>query len=426
MKRWEEFLEHIASEMGVETVEKWAKPLRVVYFDAGNLYLEAQNTFQVTWFEHHVRPRAPLFLRNNKERPIKIHLSLANAPAPQEKKPWKPAFNLSPDSLQADCYFDSYFPGATNEVPFSLLKEALQQSLYNPVYLQGPEGVGKTHLLMACAFFLKSKNKKCFYVKASTFTQHLVAAIRSSSMHKLRGDYRKHDVLLIDNIDELAHRTATQEEFFHTFNALHVAGKQMIFAGRGHPSAIEGIEPRLTSRFEWGLLLHLQPLSKLELRQWLLKKCGQKKIALAPEAASFLLEELPALPLLSSALETLPSGSVSQEEVKKRIEALLETWKKKLITAEKIISATAEAFEINPSDMLGRSQSQNLSLPRQIAMYLCRKKLALPFTKIAHIFSRDHSTVMTSVKTIEKKMKELESAAPSHLHAVIPSIVNNL
>lgn len=414
MKQWEDFLGSVASEIGSEAMEKWVKPLKVVHFDAGNLYLEACDSFQLHWFEEHLRAKVRLLLHNNNQRPIKVHVSLG--PAPPEKKRWKPVLNLVSDSLKGNCRFDNYFPGKTNQVHFSLLQAALEKPTYNPIYLQGSEGVGKSHLLMASAFFLNSQNKRCFYVKAGTLTHHIVAAIRSSSMQKLRDIYRKHDVLLLDNVDELADRSATQEELFHTFNTLHTAGKQIILAGRKSPAEMEGIEPRLTSRFEWGLLLPFYPLTTPELQAWLAQ---QSPGALPPDVISFLLEQLPSLPSLLRALEIYKSkGPMTLDSAKKWIEPLLDIWKKKQLTPEKIVQTTAEHFEMGSSDILGRSQNQDCSLPRQIAMSLCRELLKMPFVKIADFFSRDHSTVMTSIKTLEKKMGEPGSAPLSHLRAI--------
>ena len=349
MKTWDEFLIKIATELGSVAFEKWVKPLKVVHFDAQNLYLEAKDAFAVNWFEHHLRPRCRSLLNNN-EKPIKVHLSMAGSTT-KKRLPWTPELRLASDTLKADCRFDTFIP-EKNENAVTLLKEGG----YNPIYLQGPGGAGKTHLLMALTFYLRAKGKECLFVKASTLTEHLVAAIRLGQMQKLRTFYRKHDVLLLDGIDELAGRLATQEELFHTFNTFHLAGKLMVFAGRARPCEMEGIEMRLTSRFEWGLVLKLEPLEQFR--------------------------------------------------------------PKKRLTPEEIIFLTAEAFEITGNDILGRAQSQDLTLPRQIAIYLCRKKLSLSYPKIGKIFSRDHSTIMSSVKTIVEKIKEPGSAISLQLQAI--------
>ncbi len=275
MKLWEDFLQIQVKSLGSEAIDKWAKSLKVVFFDAGNLYLEAQDSFQVNWFEEHLRPQIRQFFRNNNQRLIKVHLSMAGS-SPIDKKIWKPVLNLAGDSINAACRLETYFAGESNLMSFSLVKESLEKMIYNPIYLHGTSGSGKTHLLMAAFNFLTEQKKRCFYVTASTLTNHIVAAMRTGGMQKLRELYRQHDVLLVDDVHQLAHRSATQEELFHTFNALHVAGKQIILAGSGLPSQLDGIEPRLTSRFEWGLVLPLQVLAAQEQKEYYSSRAKEK------------------------------------------------------------------------------------------------------------------------------------------------------
>ncbi len=420
MKAWEEFLQGQVKELGSEAVDKWAKSLKIVHFDAANLYLEAQDSFQINWFEEYLRPLVRHSFHNNNQRPIKVHVSLANAPSSKDKKIWKPILNLAPDGLNPACKWETYFAGTTNQLSFASLKEALEKSSYNPIYLHGPEGIGKSHLLMAAAFYLTSQKKSCFYVTAGTLTNHIVAAMRTGAMQKLRDLYRQHDVLIVDDVHQLAHRSATQEELFHTFNTLHVAGKQIILAGSGLPSSLEGIEPRLTSRFEWGLVLPFLPLGDQERKTFFHLTAEQKKLSLPEEVVRFLLAELPSVKSLLSALEIIQhrKGKAELPMVQKWMEPLLEEQKRKALTPEKIIQSTAEAFEIRADDILGRSQNQECSLPRQVAMYLIRSMLKMPFLKIAEVFSRDHSTVMTSVKGIDKKIGEHDEVMLSLINQI--------
>lgn len=419
MKQWEDFLQSMASEIGSEAFDKWAKPLKVIHFDAGNLYLEAADSFQLAWFEEHLRPKARQLLKNHNQRPIKVHLSLANPLPLKEKKAWKPTLTLASDPIDPTFCFETYFPGKTNAFHFALLRESIEKKTYNPIYLQGPEGVGKSHLLAASAKALIAQNKSCLYVKASSLTYQIVAAIRSSGMQKLRDYYRKHDALIIDQIDKLANRSATQEELFHTFNALHLTGKLILLAGRKSPAEIEGIEPRLTSRFEWGLILPFLPLTAEERKEWFAKTCAERKLSLLKEVEIFFLENFMTIAHLTEALNRVPQGPfLSLDFVKGRIEPLIKKFQQMMLTPEKIIQITAEVFEIGASDLLGRKQDQTSSLSRQMAMYLCRDLLKIPFLKIGEIFSRDHSTVMTSIKNIEKKMKEHDNVILSQLQEI--------
>ncbi len=411
MKIWEEFLQNQVKDLGAGTIEKWAKSLKIVHFDAGNLYLEAADAFQVSWFEEYLRPKVQKFFKNNNQRPIKVHLSLASA-FMKPKKIWKPVLQLAPDPVDPASLLETYYPGKTNTLHFSLFKETLQNLSFNPIYLYGPSGCGKSHLLMGATSYLQAMGKTCLYIKAGTLTQHIVAAIRSSSMPKLRQFYRGQDALIIDDIHLLANRTATQEEFFHTFNALSIAGKQIILSGNDLPSRLGGIEPRLTSRFEWGITLPFFPLSTEEL-----KELVHQRSSLPKEIQDDLAAQFTTVADLLKASEILKKKK-DFSDMGKWLAPLLSHQKQKAITPEKIVQITAELFEISSPDILGKGQTKTLSLPRQIAMYFCRKNLKMPFLKIAEFFSRDHSTVMTSVKSVEKKIKEQNTVLLSYVNAI--------
>ena len=408
MKTWDEFLRDQEKTLGVEAIDKWARTLKIVDFDAANLYLEASDSFQVNWVEEHLRPKIVRFFKNNNGRSIKVHLSSGQI-GPKKKK-WQPVFTLSPDSINPNSTFKSYFAGDSNPTHFTLLKESVEKGGFNPIYLYGPQGCGKTHLLMAAANLLQEK--KCFYVTTDTLTNHLVAAIRNGGMKQLRQLYREQDVLLVDNIEELAHRNATQEEFFHTFNTLHVSGKQIILAGNTSPDKLHGIEPRLTSRFEWGLVLSFQSLSYPDRLSWI----EAQFLDLTQDVRQFLAREFESMRLLMAAARMAKAKPLSM--VQKNITHLLEEQQKRAITPEKIVKHVADCFGVRVADILGKAQSQEFSLPRQIAMYLCRLQLKLSFLKIGELFSRDHSTVITSVKSIEKRAGEQDKAVLSCLNKI--------
>ena len=417
MKAWEDFLILVAKELGKSTVNQWLKPLKVLHFDAGNLYLEAQDAFQSTWFEEHIRTKVRQSLLNNNGRPIKVHLAFTNAPQKTKKiGTWKPVLNLVPDNLDPKCLFETYILG--KNTPIQLFENAVKKALFNPIYIHGPHGSGKTHLLMATANFFKAKGISCFYVRAETFTEHVVAAIRNGAMQKFRDIYRNHDVLLIDDLHVISGRSATQEEFFHTFNTLHTAGKQIILSANLPPSRLIEIEPRLTSRFEWGLVLPSHQLEPLELQKLLCSRIQEAVFPLSQNVHEWLLSQFSSPPSLLRALDTLmlrahldkiDSSQIDPAKASFFLATLLEEEKKRLITVEKIVRTVGKVYGIKMTDILGKSQTQECVLPRQIAMYLCRTYLNMPFMKIAEHFSRDHSTVMTSVKIVRNKTEELKS-----------------
>ncbi len=410
VKEWSAFLDEHQKTVGSDAIERWARTLKILHFDAGNLYLEAIDPFQLNWFEQYLRPLIKKSFQTLNGRPIKVHLTLCGTPSKEAKKEWKPPLDLHPDSLLSNCTFQTFFPGTTNDFHFKLFYDTILKKTYNPVYVQGPTGVGKTHLLMAACHLLKEQNRTVFYIKADRLTQHIVAAIRSGAMTSLRELYRKHDVLVIDEIETLDGRSASQEELFHTFNTLHLAGKQILLSGDALPSDLKGIEPRLTSRFEWGLVLSFKALNFEDREAYLKDLLSRKKIVLEATVTQECLNLLPTIALLTRAADILEVRSQSTQPTLQLLHLwlspLIQEQQKKVLTSEAILQAVARHFDIHLEDLTGRSQTQEHTTPRQIAMHLCRTHLHLPYMKIADLFSRDHSTVMTSVKIIDKRIQD--------------------
>ncbi len=428
MQAWFDFLSSHEKHLGKESVDKWLRPLKVVHFDSGNLYLEAKDSFQVLWFEEHIRPLVKQSFINNNNRKVKVHITCCNEPQNffQKKKGEKPqpaSFALWNDPLNPNYTLDQFVAGESNILLFRLLNEIVHSKIslgsFNPIVLYGTAGTGKTHLLTALTQAFQQHGLKALYVRAETFTDHVVSAIRSSEMQQFRKHYRNIDLLLFDDIHILARRMATQEEFFHTFNALHIAEKQLIFTSNVAPSLLEEIEPRLVSRFEWGIQLHLDKLQKNELREVLTKRSTHVQCPLDDSAIDFIIDSFPAnLPSINKALDALilrihlsgktVSQPISRASAEKLLKDLIESEQEQAITPKKIVVAAAAHFGIRTEDILGKSHAQEFALPRQIAMYLCRSQLNLPFMKIGTVFSRDHSTVMSSVKQIQRRLEQFD------------------
>jgi len=405
MQVWEELLQRLSLELGPSVVAQWLRPLKVTQFDAANLYLEPQDPLQISWFEEHIRPRLKNRFLNNNGRPIRIHFL---APGTQKPTPSAtespPTFTIAPDKLDPEFTFEQFAPAPSNNVAFQLLS-TLDTPTYNPIYLFGPKDSGKTHLLTAAAAHLQKKGKKVFFAQASTFTFHVIQAIRLGQMQELRRIYRAIDVLCIDNIDQLARKISTQEEFFHTFNTLHTSGKQLLFTASRTPSQLEEIEERLISRFEWGLTLEI---GKTDSRTLLAKKAPLWNFTLSPEILSLLSEKFPLRPILAlQALSLRGKGMhLTPEKVLFLLKDLLEQETDKALSPEKIIKAVADHYGVKSEDILGKSQTKDLVLPRQVAMYQCREHLKIPFQAIGKIFGKDHSTVMSSVRHVQKCVDE--------------------
>jgi len=398
MEAWQQFITQLEKELGPAVVKEWIPKL--VRFDAGNLYLEARDSFQISWFEEHVRPRLKGLLNNN-QRPIKIHISTVNKQSP-EKREEPRVLSFKPSSIDPEMTLENFVPSQQNLVVHKLLTEA---NPFNPIYLYGPKGVGKTHLLMGTALALKKTGKRVFFIRAETFTEHVVQAIRLGQMQEFRKVYRDIDVLIIDDIHIFSRKAATQEEFFHTFNTLHTMGRLILISANVAPMQLSEVEPRLISRFEWGISLGVV---KSETKVILEKKAALWNMSLTDELLHFLLEKFPKDPILALQALTLrckgepPSCLVAERVLKD----LLEKEQENALTPDKIVKSVAAHYGITSEDLLGKSQMKEYAFPRQVAMYLCREKLKIPFQKIGELFKRDHSTVMGSVKQIQKAIDE--------------------
>ncbi|MBA3237115.1 MAG: chromosomal replication initiator protein DnaA [Parachlamydiaceae bacterium] len=437
MEAWENFLKHQEEELGVATVQKWLRPLKLLHFDACNLYLEAKDSFQINWFEEHIRPKILSTLYNNNKKRIKVHLTTSKPSSEkteqnlsgkgrasnQESTPQQKT-ELTFDTIDPNFSFENFVEPSSSPLPVRLCSslDGTPQLTFNPIYIYGDAGAGKTHLLMATALHLQKQGLKVIYARADTFTEHVVSAIRSGEMKDFRQAYRSADVLIVDDVQVFARKAATQEEFFHTFNTLHLSGKQIILAANCAPQGLTNIEARLISRFEWGISIPLGNMSQSELMMMLEKKAKAFHFPLSNVISTFLLETfksgtksltraLQAL-ILRTHLDSTGSHSadtlISLPQAKALLNDLIVEEQKIVLTPVKIIHLVCDHFGIRPEDLLEKSQSRDRVLPRQIAMYFCRKELQMPFLKIAELFSKDHSTVMSSVKLMQKALDNSE------------------
>lgn len=431
MKAWKTFIESQTTELGTDAVEKWLKTLRIVDFDACNLYLEAKDAFQANWFEEHIKPKVHKLLINNNRKRIKVHLSLANdvAKPVRLKKGKKPPkvieekFHLNFDPLDSLCTLSNFVVSPSNFLTYKVISQlaksestndAMPLNNLNPIYLCGNVGAGKTHLLMAAAALFREQGKHVIFSRAQTFTDHLVSAIRAGEISQFRQLYRNTDLLMIDDVHLFSRKGATQEELFHTFNTLHTAGKQIILGADCHPNELQHIEPRLVSRFEWGIVLSLEAPNRMESIEILKAKAITMEYPIHPKVIEFLVDTFSSTNSIIKAFKALILRShLNKEEGKDKVilsvpvvrqllsDLIIEEERSRL-TPERIVQGVAEFFGLRSEDILGKAQTRECVLSRQISMHLCRYQLKMPYMKIGELFNKDHSTVISSAKVIQK------------------------
>ena len=312
--------------------------------------------------------------------------------------------------------FDNFIIGASNEFAHAACVAVADRPAtnYNPLFIYGPSGLGKTHLMHAIINQLKMNNPSIniIYVKGEDFTNQLVESLKNNTPHHFREKYRKCDVLLIDDIQFIAGKESTQEEFFHTFNSLFEENKQIILTSDRPPRDIKTLEDRLLTRFEWGLIADIQP-PDLELRIAIIKKkAEQVSIHLPDDVLMFLAENLRsnirqiegAIKKLG-ALIFLSGKELNMDLAKSCISELLGGAEPINVTVDKIFAAVFKKYGIKREDIVGERRNKDVAWARHVSIYLLRDITDMSFPNIGKIFNRNHSTIMSSIDAVERKMQ---------------------
>lgn len=323
----------------------------------------------------------------------------------------------STSSLNPKYTFDTFVVGNSNRFAHAaaLAVAEAPATSYNPLFLYGGVGLGKTHLMHSIgnAILKKNNSSKVLYVTSEKFTNHLINAIRDNKTEEFRNTYRNVDVLLIDDIQFIAGKERIQEEFFHTFNTLHESGKQIIISSDRPPKEMKLLEDRLKSRFEWGLIADISN-PDYETRLAILRKKAQfDNIVIDDMILSNIatkidsnIRELEGVLNKMIAKASLTHSPLTMEMAEKAINDIV-SQKEKIVSPEYIQEVVAKYFNLNPKDLKSSKRSNDLAYPRQIAMYLCRDIAQMQLAKIGESFGkRDHTTVMHACRKIEAEIKE--------------------
>ncbi len=313
--------------------------------------------------------------------------------------------------------FENFIVGSSNKFAHAACLAVADRpaQAYNPLFIYGPSGLGKTHLLYAITNELKKKigNVRVIYIKGEDFTNQMIDSLSRQAMGEFRDKYRSCDVLLIDDIQFIAGKTSTQEEFFHTFNALHEAGKQIIMTSDRPPREIKTLEDRLKTRFEWGLIADIQP-PDLELRTAIIKKkADQVNVSIPDDVLTFLSENLRSnIRQIEGAIKKLGAKSfltgrhVTMELARSCISELLGGAEPITVTVDKIFTSIYKKYNIKREDIVGPKRTKDIAIARHITVYIIRSVTDMSLPNIGKIIGRDHSTVMSSIETVEKRMAQ--------------------
>ena len=421
-KLWEKAQEEIREAVGKNSYDTWFSAIQATEKEPETLVIVAPDDFLKSWIIDHYQDLIAKTMyqlagsRINIEFAVDLHMFKKSAvpiPAPHEKSP--EAEGHSRSNLNSRFTFENFVVGPANRFACaaSLAVAESPAKAYNPLFIYGPVGLGKTHLIQAISHKLKQLHPhlKYCYMSSERFTNELIDAIRYRSTAQFRSKYRDMDVLLIDDIQFIAGKESTQEEFFHTFNNLHNNHKQIIITSDRPPKEIANLEERLSSRFAWGLITDIQP-PDFETRAAILrKKSENERIDVPDDVISFIAEqirtnirELEGALIRVVAYSALEGAPVTLETAKSILKNMVKE-SLKMISVEMVQKSVSAFYSIPLSELRAKKRNKNIVLPRQVAMYLSRKLTNLSLPEIGNAFGgKDHTTVLHSCKKIENEI----------------------
>ncbi len=421
---WDTIQTPLRQQLGNSTYDTWFSSIQILENSADTITIQTPDEFFKNWFIEHYLPNIKTLILAQTQQHIRVdvvvnpELQKKTSPPLKTREPFKKekredgSFHLNPRFS-----FDSFVVGSSNRFAYSACLAVAESpaKAYNPLFIYGQVGLGKTHLMQAITHQIQqySPNSTCCYISSERFTNELIDAIRHRSTSNFRKKYRNIDVLLIDDIHFLAGKESTQEEFFHTFNTLHNNHKQIIISSDRPPKEISNLEERLSSRFAWGLITDIQP-PDFETRVAILrKKIEREPVDVPEEVITFIAEQIKTnIRELEGALIRVLAYSLLEEHpiTLDMAKVILKDMVKetiKIISVEMIQKTVADFFNITCHDLKAKRRSRNILKPRQVAMYLSRRLTNLSLPEIGNSFGgKDHTTVLHSLKKIEENLKD--------------------
>lgn len=414
---WDKVIEILKPEMPSISLDTWIKPLELVEKTDTKLIFKAQQEYQKTIVETRYLSLLKTALSYVTKKNYDISIILSEKAEKSDEDVISNIYGYSNTCLNPKYTFDNFVIGNNTRFAHAacLAVAEAPSTAYNPLFIYGGVGLGKTHLMHAIGNFMieRDPNAKVLYVTSERFLNDLVNAIGENKNEEFRLKYRNIDLLLIDDIQFIAKKERCQEEFFHTFNTLYEQGKQIVLTSDKPPKDINPLEERLKSRFEWGLIADIQP-PEYETRLAILRKKAQnEKIIIDDDILAHIAQKIDSnIRELEGTLNkiiaeaSLTNSPITMENALKAISHMSSS-NSRLLTSSLIIETVARYFDISVEDMLKTSREASITLPRQIAMYLCREMANMSYPKISADFKKkDHTTVMHACSKISKEVKE--------------------
>jgi chromosomal replication initiator protein len=429
---WQSALSALERKFSKPIFEMWIKPLRLVSLTGDELLLAVQNNFARDWVENRLKGQISEVLGSIFGTAVELQFtvlaesadavnSAAGAQAPVPTVVPRPQGDFRPGNLNSRYTFEEFVIGNSNRFAHAAAQAvaAAPARAYNPLFLYGGVGLGKTHLMHAIGHRVLQDNPDAnvVYVSSEKFTNEFIIAVQNNKTVEFRNKYRQVDVLLIDDIQFLEGKEGTQEEFFHTFNALHESGRQLVISSDRPPKEIQTLENRLRSRFEWGLLTDIQP-PDLETREAILrKKAESEKIPVPDEVTSFIAKVIPSniRELEGALIRVVAFSSLTKSPI--TVDLAAEVLKNAVaqaplrrVTIASIKEKIAKAHGLTVKEMDNHRRDQRVAAPRQIAMFVCTELTDCSLPHIAREFNKkDHTTVMYARDKVKEQMQRDEA-----------------
>ncbi len=432
---WERIQESARSSIPEHSYITWVSAATAVALSTDELHLEAPSRFHVEWLEDKFGPLLEAAGARIVGRPIRIKVSCPDEPSPipvpamqlgegsETSTAPSPRSTARPDApkptLNERYTFDRFVVGADNQLAAAAARAVADKpaKMYNPLFLYGGVGLGKTHLMHAIGHDVVARDpsSRVCYISSEQFMNELVGSIQQGTMSAFRSRYRQMDLLLVDDIHFLEGKERTQEEFFHTFNALYDAQRQIILTSDRPPKDIPGLENRLVSRFEWGLVVDVKPPDYETRMAILRKKAADDGLSIDDEVIEYIAHSCTASvrELEGAVIKLLAYSSLTHQEITPQLArtALMGVFGRQreegpVLSPERIRELVARRWRVRPEALSSKRRTKDLTVPRQVAMFLIKEALDTSLVRIGELFGgRDHSTVIHSIRKVEEEME---------------------